>query len=811
MKKSHSLVLTLGLLTAGFPALAEPVSVTLPLTEQKPSTPSLSPQDIQDIYSVILKHFDTLESILDSIGQALASGASRLDANQKKVIQEALYSTRSQIEIIKQVTLQHVDVQSLYLLAAFVNEVTHTLQYSVDSKLLTFLPATEEGMQKNLQRLNTQTLNGLNQLLQENETSLKKLTKDVDVIGLTKTNLVYRKVRSLAKKYSLYDTAEHAVVYTAFLAWCAWNTSEAAIEELKASPKSRLQRWIGTILSKFKNTGVIPKKSIKGNEQRTHFTKEPNGVPLSEATGFVTCVSSSSFGEPLPNLVDTLLLSINEGAIFNISLAGFFAAYFTNDAKTLYKQCKRIIEHFDNRYYGATKQESLEESTIPKERFKDIVGREEIKAELSKIVEYISHPDRYNRADIKISRGYLLAGSPQTGKTFMARALAGEIADALQATGKTQTVRFFDISTDHLKSNGIAYYINLAKQFAPCILFFDELDLARLQRDGDSGLLSSFLQCMSEGLTTDEKDQVFILGVTNKPSNLDFALLQPGRFSKIIYFEKPTFQHRIDYFKSECTKRCMNINNFDFNALAQLTEGCHFGALKQVIRTACMNAKMEGSAVAQHHFERAIATEVHQIIIGAPELPSHKEHLIAIHQAGKAVASMLLQPEQELCQITVLPVTQQVEEKHVTQQYKWQGTESIEQADRLIRYGDIFAFHTTDSLNLVSQQELLKRCKIILAGNAAQIVAGLDQCVDHTDRKKAFELAKKITLGGLDARDMSRSTSDEQLTQAWALLTATEKEVLALLTPYKASIEKIADALQQYKTLTASQIKKLME
>lgn len=819
MHKIHSFFLSLVLLTANISVLAEQVSVNIPLEQKKPTTPQLSPQAIQDIYTIVLKHLDTLESILDSIGQSLASGASRLTTDQKKVIQDALQATRTQIELIKQATTQHVDLQALCLLTAFVSEMINTLQNSVNNKLLTFAAPNEENLQKQLIRLSTHTLATLDALLQENELSLIKLNKDVDSIGLSTTNQAYRKLRSFAKKYSLYDVTEHAVVYSAFLAWCAYITPQRIIDDLANSDKF-FHSGLGKTLNFFNVFGKKPVTVTGTQTDHFKYTNPPSNSALPAGTepaaayeSHGSVANASLQGDPTQkapfnSFFEVTIADLKSSPLTIVPVGSLFASYFTGDAKALYKHWTKARTYIDNYLYGTAKQESFEESTIPKERFKDIVGREEIKAELSKIVEYIAHPDRYNRADIKISRGYLLAGSPQTGKTFMARALAGEISDALQAAGRTQTVRFFDISTDNLKGNGISSYINLAKHVAPCILFFDELDLARLQRDGDSGLLSAFLQGMNEGLSNDEKDQVFILGVTNKPSNLDFALLQPGRFSKVIYFEKPTFQHRIDYFQSECAKRCMNMNNFDFKTLAQLTEGCHFGALKQVIRTACMNAKIEGSAVTQQHFERAIATEIHQIIIGAPELPAHKERLIAIHQAGKAIASILLNPEQELCQITVLPVTQTIEEKHVTQQYKWSGTEVAE--ERLVRYGDIFSFHTNDSLNLTSQQELLKRCKITLAGNAAQLVTGLDQCIDHTDRKKAFEIAKKIILGGLDARDMSRSSSDEQLTKAWALLTAAEQEVVTLLTPHKAAIEKIADALQKHKTLTASQVKALI-
>jgi ATP-dependent Zn protease len=255
----------------------------------------------------------------------------------------------------------------------------------------------------------------------------------------------------------------------------------------------------------------------------------------------------------------------------------------------------------------------------------------------------------------------------------------------------------------------------------------------------------------------------------------------------------------------------MNMHNFDFNLLAQLTEGCHFGGLKQVMRTACMNAKMEGAAVTQAHFERAIDSEVRQMVIGAPAIPENKEHLIAVHQAGKALASILLQPDQALCQVTVLPVTQEVEEEHVSQQYAWgDKNKTNPRADRLVRHGEMFSCHTQDALNMVSQKELHKQCQIMHAGNVAQALVGLDVCIDSHDREHAFKLAKKIILGGLDVKDLSKNTAEEKLTESTALFLATEKEVTALLTPHKDTILKIARELQKHKTLTAAQIKAIM-
>lgn len=143
----------------------------------------------------------------------------------------------------------------------------------------------------------------------------------------------------------------------------------------------------------------------------------PKDKVVIETKGFS---HGSQTGTSLTRLRNSIV-NFDVAPIFNIPVAAGFSAYFVKDAQMLYAHWQKVRSRLDNYLYGTAKPADFAELATPKERFKDIVGREEIKKELSKIIEYIVHPDRYNRADIKISRGYLLAGSPQTGKTFMAR------------------------------------------------------------------------------------------------------------------------------------------------------------------------------------------------------------------------------------------------------------------------------------------------------------------------------------------------------------------------------------------------------
>jgi|GEM_PF-3415566 len=512
----------------------------------------------------------------------------------------------------------------------------------------------------------------------------------------------------------------------------------------------------------------------------------------------------------LQNVFGAIIKIDNEAPIFSITTGALFAKYFENDAKLAADKLKILKAQWDDYFFGTAKKNNHQEAGVRHERFKDIVGREEVKAELARVIDYICNPDRFERAGIRVERGYLFAGTPQTGKTLMAKALAGEISAALERQGKSQKMRLFEISTENLSKKGIQYYMDLARTFSPCILFLDELDLMRLQRDGDSKALSEFLTQMSGSLNNNEKDQVIILAATNKPENLDFALRQHGRFGKVFWFGEPTFKHRVEFFIKECEKRCMNTDSFNFIALAQQTESCSFGSLDIVFKKALMHAKIENAPVTQAHFERAIDSEIRKLIPTGYSIPAEKEEVIAARQAGKALASILLSPAKTLCSVTVLPITIELEEEHVTQQYNFPEMKKKEQ--NAVRYGNIFAYHLYDALDIQPQDELVKQCKILLASSAAQRVYGLSSCAfDKIDKQEAFNLAKTIVLEGLDPKEMAKDIRNQKLTEAYRLIEKYEAEMEALLTTHKENLVKIIKGLQHHKTLSIGQINDLLD
>ncbi len=859
------------------------LSSALLITQIHADTPKLTPSVhtnnslIQQKQLEALAQIDHIESIFDTIGQTIASGASNIPAKRKTTTRSKLnLLRRDDIDKIKRFASVHVTAEQLYQLALFNSEVIAILEKAVETDLKTIPAFDFAGIQaKYFAAEKSITPDKINALLQKNSIRLIKLDKASQKIGLSGINAVYRGVRKFNKDWSVSFWAERAAVYSAFVVWYLYVTGSSKLEEfpvfgpLGKKIKKFKEDSIGSQPSSSEQTSEAPAnlgylekvKNANGEVIETKYhvfgqynenlasqviTKDgasaslkyidaEGKIPATDTDGKIiqkplyTIHAAGELGEVYGKMESTspnssndhgFLTALQNGAsivvqidnkapVFSFSTGALFAAYIKADAARVYDKLKIYKNRLDDHFFGTAKKNSHEEVGTRTERFKDIVGREEVKAELNRVIEYICNPDRFDRAGIKVERGYLLAGEPQTGKTLMAKALAGEISAALEKQGKNQKMRLFEISTENLAKKGIGYYMDLAKTFSPCILFLDELDLLRLQRDGDNKTLSEFLTTMSGSLNNNEKDQVIILAATNKPENLDFALRQHGRFGKMFWFDKPTFKHRVEFFIKECEKRCMNPDNFNIISLAQQTEGCSFGSLDIVFKKGLMHAKIENAPVTQLHFEKAIDFEIRKLIPNGYSIAPDKEEVIAARQAGKALVSMVLAPAKTLCSVTILPITQELEEEHVTQQYNFGEMKKKDQ--RAVRYGNIFAYHLYDSLEIQTQDELVKQCKILLASNAAQRVHGLTSCAyDKFDKQEAFNLAKAIIFEGLDAKEMAKEIRNQKLTQAYRLLEQYETEMEALLTERKQDLALVIQALQKHKTLSVGQITELL-
>ena len=439
----------------------------------------------------------------------------------------------------------------------------------------------------------------------------------------------------------------------------------------------------------------------------------------------------------------------------------------------------------------------------PRYTFDDVIGKTNIKEKLMQVVEYFKNREKFNRSGMKPQKGFLFAGDSRTGKSFMAEALAGEL--------KKYDFRFLNFNAADVLSYKLPVIMGYARYYAPCVLFIDEIDMLGAQRDRNAVLLSELLTAMS-GVTTDDDESkpVIILAATNAPQNLDFALLQPGRFEKTLWFMQPSFQERKYFLMRELDKLgIMTVNPDYLEKLAQETEGVPFEALRRIVITALQHAYNAGETLNELHLEQAFDEETRLILFEDPRLPQDEKHLIAVHQAGHALATMLLEKgSQRVAKVTICPVNIKPKEEPTWMKYM----QEKDKPQETVEHGKVFTAPKNGKGTYNSHEELIIQCKIDLAGHVAEklLLGSTGYTYHRHDNQKALAMAKYIMFKGMKETELPKAQC-AKLQEAYELLERCEKEVTELLAGHKEKIETTAQALEKYLSLDGYHLELIMQ
>jgi len=289
--------------------------------------------------------------------------------------------------------------------------------------------------------------------------------------------------------------------------------------------------------------------------------------------------------------------------------------------------------------------------------FKDVAGQDEAKESLQEIIDFLHNPGKYTAIGAKLPKGALLVGSPGTGKTLLAKAVAGE-AD----------VPFFSISgSDFVEmfvgmgASRVRDLFQQAAKVAPCIIFIDEIDAVGRSRDNRYGSNSEQEQTLNQLLNEidgfEPSKGIVCLAATNRPEILDKALLRPGRFDRRIIVDRPNLQGRLDTLKVH-TRKIKLSEDVDLRKIAQATAGAVGADLANLVNEAALRAVRKGrQAVNQEDllvsFETVIAgTEKKNTV-----LTDMEKRLVAYHEVGHALVAALEKHAQPVSKITIVPHT----------------------------------------------------------------------------------------------------------------------------------------------------------
>ena len=329
-------------------------------------------------------------------------------------------------------------------------------------------------------------------------------------------------------------------------------------------------------------------------------------------------------------------------------------------------------------------------------RFKDVAGLDEEKSELVEIVDFLKKPKAYLEMGAKIPKGILLYGKPGTGKTLIAKAIAGEAGVPFISMSGSEFIEMFA----GLGASRVRKLFEKAKKMAPCIVFIDEIDAIGARRTSNSGAETENNQTLNQLLVEmdgfETNETIIVLAATNRPEMLDKALLRPGRFDRQITIPTPDLLGREEILKLHSENKKI-ADNVDFRAIAGDTAGFTGAELANILNEAAIIATRNSHEVISND---DIESAVKKITVGlekANRVISDKDKkLTAYHEAGHAVVSKFLPTQTDVKEVSIIP----------------RGVA-----------GGYTMYKTTEDKFYVSKTELLEKMVALMGGRAAEKVA----------------------------------------------------------------------------------------
>ncbi|MCI8654686.1 MAG: ATP-dependent zinc metalloprotease FtsH [Clostridia bacterium] len=290
-----------------------------------------------------------------------------------------------------------------------------------------------------------------------------------------------------------------------------------------------------------------------------------------------------------------------------------------------------------------------------KVKFDDVAGLEEEKEELQEIVEFLKTPERFTEMGAKVPRGVLLYGKPGTGKTLIAKAIAGEAGVPFISMSGSEFIEMFA----GLGASRVRKLFDKARRLAPCIVFIDEIDAIGSRRSGSSGAESENNQTLNQLLVEmdgfSSEETIIVLAATNRPEMLDKALLRPGRFDRQITIPAPDLKGREEILKIHSANKKL-AEGITLRGIAEDTAGFTGAELANILNEATIIAtKLEHEEILQEDLEEAVkkvtvGLEKHSRVISDKD-----KKLTAYHEAGHAIVSQFLPTQTAVKEVSIIP------------------------------------------------------------------------------------------------------------------------------------------------------------
>ena len=440
-------------------------------------------------------------------------------------------------------------------------------------------------------------------------------------------------------------------------------------------------------------------------------------------------------------------------------------------------------------------------------KFTDVAGEDEAKENLTEIVEYLHDPDKYKEIGASMPKGILLVGPPGTGKTMLAKAVAGEANVPFFSMSGSEFVEMFV----GMGASKVRDLFKQAKEKAPCIVFIDEIDAIGKKRDGQVGGNDEREQTLNQLLTEmdgfEGNNGVIILAATNRPESLDPALLRPGRFDRLVPVELPDLKGREEILKVHARKIKV-ADNVDFNKIARMASGASGAELANIVNEAALRAVRDGRKFAtQADLEESIEVVIAGYQKKNAILTDKEKRIVAYHEIGHALVAAKQTNSAPVQKITIVPRTSGA--LGYTMQVEEEGNHY-----------------------LMSKEEMENKIATLTGGRAAEEIAfGSVTTGASNDIEQATKLARgMITRYGMskdfDMVAMETVTNqylggDSSLTCSMETQTAIDREVVELvkkqhekagqiLLENRAKLDELSQYLYEKETITGEEFMKIL-
>ena len=434
-------------------------------------------------------------------------------------------------------------------------------------------------------------------------------------------------------------------------------------------------------------------------------------------------------------------------------------------------------------------------------RFDDVAGEDEAKENLTEIVNYLHDPSKYQEIGASMPKGVLLVGPPGTGKTMLAKAVAGEANVPFFSMSGSEFVEMFV----GMGASKVRDLFKQAKEKAPCIVFIDEIDAIGKKRDGQIGGNDEREQTLNQLLTEmdgfEGNTGVIILAATNRPESLDPALTRPGRFDRRVPVELPDLKGREEILKVHA-KKIKVAEDVDFNKVARMASGASGAELANIVNEAALRAVRDGRKFAtQADLEESIEVVIAGYQKKNAIMTDHEQRIVAYHEIGHALVAAKQTNSAPVQKITIGPrtsgalgYTMQVDEgNHVLM-----SKEEIENKIATFTGGRaaeevVFGSVTTGASNDIEQATKLARAMITRYGMS-----------DDFDMV-ALETVTNQYLGGDASLACSAETQTKIDQQVVALVKREHQKALDILRENRTKLDELANFLYEKETITGEE------